>query len=89
MVLLSSSDRGLKLPKVFRLSSTCSIVDMPLNMTFTLGRLPTQRRAKDATDADGSRLPNIPVMSSAKAAREPPLIGSIITRGTFFSSVSL
>lgn len=46
-IFSSFSVRGSKLPKVFRLSSTCSIVDIPLNTTWTSGWDATQRRAQE------------------------------------------
>ena len=45
---------GQKLLKVFKLSSTCSRVDIPLKITLILSKLPTHLRAQDATLASGN-----------------------------------
>ena len=53
-VARSSSDRGRNWLKVFRLSSSCSMLPMPLSTTFTPGKLPTQRMAQEEGVASGS-----------------------------------
>ena len=75
----SSCDRGSNSFMYEVLSSSCSILLMPLRTTFTLSRLATKRIAQEATDISGWYALSRASASGGTFARIPPLTGSITT----------
>ena len=61
---------------------------MPERMTWTFRWLPTQRRAQEASEASGRRALRGASASGGRLASVPPLMGSMMMRGMFSSSVN-
>ena len=77
-----SGDRG------YQLTEELGVPLMPERMTWTFWWLPTQRRAQEEALASGRRALRGASASGGRVARVPPLMGSMMMRGTPSSSVS-
>ena len=84
-VLRSCSDRGFSSAKVRRLSSTCSMVDMPDRVTVTEGMDWRKRKAQAGTPSSGRSSFSRAAYSSGSLASLPPRRGSITQTGMFHS----